>query len=55
MAIFHESDLPDEYRQYAQIERDFFTLTGLGSPGGAIMVGPLDVDHPSVAALENAG
>jgi NAD-dependent dihydropyrimidine dehydrogenase PreA subunit len=55
MAIFHESDVPAEYRPYVQIERDFFAMTGLGSPGGAMAVGPVDVDHPSVAALEQAG
>jgi Fe-S-cluster-containing hydrogenase component 2 len=54
MAIFHEEDIPSEYRAYVQIEREYFTLTGLGSPGGAARVGELQMDHPAVAALAEA-
>jgi NAD-dependent dihydropyrimidine dehydrogenase PreA subunit len=54
MAIFHEPDIPAEYRRYVQIERDFFALTGLGSPGGANAVGELPMDHPAVASLAEA-
>ena len=55
VAIFYQPDLPPEFARYAQIEREFFAMTGLGSPGGAISVGPVDIDHPSVAALEQTG
>jgi len=52
-AIFQQNDLPDEWRQYAQIERQFFepTVTDLGAPGGAVEVGTVGYDHPDVAAL----
>ena len=52
-AIFHEEDLPEAWRQYAQIDREFFgpNVTGLGNPGGAVGVGALDTDHPMVDAL----
>jgi len=55
-AIFHEEDLPSEWKAYAQIEREFFgsDVTGLGSPGGAADAGPLETDHPAVASLEAA-
>jgi NAD-dependent dihydropyrimidine dehydrogenase PreA subunit len=55
-AIFHEEDLPTEWKAYAQIDREFFGdgVTGLGSPGGAADVGALGVDHPAVAGLEAA-
>jgi NAD-dependent dihydropyrimidine dehydrogenase PreA subunit len=51
-AIFHEANVPPEYAAYVQIDREFFgPVTGLGSPGGATAVGPLDGDHPAVMAL----
>jgi NAD-dependent dihydropyrimidine dehydrogenase PreA subunit len=50
-AIFQEDDLPAEWQHYARIEREFFTVTGLGAPGGAIQVGTFGQDHPEVAAL----
>jgi len=55
-AIFHEEELPGEWRAYAQIEREFFGpgVTGLGSPGGSAAVGQLEMDHPAVAGLEAA-
>jgi len=52
-AIFRQDDLPDDWRNYGQIERDFFgpAVSGLGNPGGAANVGVV-ADHPQVAALE---
>jgi ferredoxin len=52
-AIFQQNDLPDEWRHYAQIERQFFEpgVTDLGAPGGAVEVGTVGYDHPDVAAL----
>ena len=52
-AIFSRDDLPDEWRGYEQIEREFFgpDVTNLGNPGGAAQVGDTHVDHPLVAAL----
>ncbi|MGE5227048.1 MAG: ferredoxin [Planctomycetaceae bacterium] len=50
-AIFHQEDLPAEWRHYAGIEREFFTIAGLGSPGGANALGPLDADHPALGSL----
>ncbi len=52
-AIFHEEDLPPEWRHYARIEREFFGpgVTGLGAPGGAIAVGTFGQDHPEVKGL----
>jgi NAD-dependent dihydropyrimidine dehydrogenase PreA subunit len=52
-AIFHEEDLPAEWGHYARIDREFFArnVTGLGSPGGAVGVGPIRVDHPDLAGI----
>jgi NAD-dependent dihydropyrimidine dehydrogenase PreA subunit len=56
-AIFHEEDLPSEWRRYARIDREFFGegVTALGSPGGAIDVGSLGADHPEVAGIPALG
>jgi len=52
-AIFHEADLPAEWKHYAPVEQEFFgPVTGLGSPGGANAVGPLELDHPEVEAID---
>ena len=53
-AIFSRDDLPDAWRGYAQIEREFFGpgVTNIGNPGGAAQISDLNVDHPVVAALE---
>ena len=53
VAIFHEEDLPDGWKHYAQIEREFFGagVTRLGSPGGAAQVGQIDGDHPALGVL----
>ncbi len=52
-AIFHEDDVPSEWRSYIDIERTFFgaEVSGFGAPGGAERVGPAGMDHPSIAAL----
>ena len=51
MAIFHEEEVPPEWSHYVRIEREFFQLTGLGSPGGASAAGPVGTDHPAIAAV----
>jgi NAD-dependent dihydropyrimidine dehydrogenase PreA subunit len=48
-AIFYEDDLPPEWKAYEAVNAEFFD--GLGTPGGAARVGPLQRDHPLVAAL----
>jgi NAD-dependent dihydropyrimidine dehydrogenase PreA subunit len=55
-AIFNDDDLPDAWRAYEQIDREFFGpgVTGLGSPGGAVKVGDLTVDHPGLVAVDAA-
>ena len=42
---------PDECS--APINKEFFdeSVTGIGSPGGAAQVGPVDKDHPFVTAF----
>ena len=52
-AIFQSEDLPDEWRHYEEIDRGFFgpEVSGLGSPGGAVKVGPLSTDHPALDAV----
>ena len=52
-AIFYEDDVPDEHKQYAEINAHFFD--DLGSPGGAARQGASDFDHPLVAALAPQG
>lgn len=53
-AIYYEDDVPAEWEQFIDINREFFedAVTGLGSPEGAMLVGPQDVDHPTVAAWQ---
>ncbi|MDR0488331.1 MAG: ferredoxin family protein [Propionibacteriaceae bacterium] len=48
-AIFYADDLPAEYAEYAEINAEFFA--DLGTPGGASRLGPVDKDHPTIAAL----
>ena len=52
-AIFHADDLPDAWRRFAAVDREFFgrEVSGLGAPGGALRVGPVGFDHPAVAAF----
>ena len=48
-AIFDENDLPAEWSIFRDINEEFFA--DIGSPGGASRHGPIDGDHPYVAAL----
>ncbi|MDR0960215.1 MAG: ferredoxin family protein [Propionibacteriaceae bacterium] len=48
-AIFYEDDLPEEWAEFKDINAAFFD--GLGAPGGAARLGPVDKDHPAVEAL----
>ena len=52
-AIFYETDVPQIWAHYSQIEREFFgpAVSGLGSPGGANQIGPMDIDHPALPEL----
>lgn len=50
-AIYYEDDLPTELAQWAGINREFFSVTGVGSPGGASSLGATGKDHPAVADL----
>ena len=45
-AIYYEDDTPEEWADYYKANVE---VTGLGSPGGAAQVGPVDKDHPFVA------
>jgi NAD-dependent dihydropyrimidine dehydrogenase PreA subunit len=55
-AIFADTDLPGEWRGYAEIDEEFFGpgVTGLGSPGGAAHVGEILGDHPALASVNGA-
>ncbi|MDR1386866.1 MAG: ferredoxin family protein [Propionibacteriaceae bacterium] len=48
-AIFYEDDLPEQWSDFKQANAGFFE--GLGAPGGAARLGPLDLDHALVEAL----
>ena len=50
-AIFAEDDVPGEWKQFTPINAEFFNeeISGLGSPGGAATIGPVDKDHPTIA------
>lgn len=56
-AIFYDDDVPDEWLAYVTDNVDFFekTLPGqngpLGSPGGAMKLGPVPADGPLVSTL----
>jgi ferredoxin len=52
-AIFYEDDVPPEWKVYTQTEAEFFTdgVSGIGSPGGAAQVGPVEKDTPLVAGF----
>jgi len=52
-AIFYEDDLPADQQEYLAVNADFFD--GIGSPGGAAKLGPVDKDHPVVEALPPQG
>ena len=53
-AIFYEDDVPAEWKNYTPINAEFFNpdVSGIGSPGGAAQVGPVDKDHPFVAGFQ---
>ena len=53
-AISYEDDTPDIWREFLDINREWFedSVTGLGSPGGASTVGAVAKDHPKVAEWE---
>jgi NAD-dependent dihydropyrimidine dehydrogenase PreA subunit len=48
-AIYYEDDLPSEWAQFLDINISIFD--NLGALGGAARHGPLNMDHPTVAAL----
>ncbi len=48
-AIFYETDIPDEWTGYLEVEAEVFAP--VGSPGGASVSGPLSHDH---AVVESA-
>ncbi|MFP7695717.1 ferredoxin [Trueperella sp. LYQ143] len=48
-AIYFEDDLPKEWSVYHQVNEEFFT--DLGSPGGSMISGPIERDHPFIEAL----
>ena len=52
-AIFYEDDVPADWANYTAINAEFFSE--LGAPGGAARLGPVDHDHPTVAALPPQG
>jgi hypothetical protein len=42
-------------KQFEAVNAEWFSeVTGLGSPGGAAQVGPVDKDHPVVAGWASA-
>jgi ferredoxin len=49
--------VPAEWKEFTPINAEFFTeeIAGYTSPGGAAQVGPVDKDHPKVAAWESVG
>ncbi|HJR19128.1 MAG TPA: ferredoxin [Actinomycetota bacterium] len=49
-AIFYEDDTPDNWKEFIPINKDWFN--DIGSPGGAAKLGPVDHDHPKVAAWQ---
>src|SRR4026207_2155613 len=53
-AIFYEDDVPAEWKNYNQINAEFFadSVSGIGSPGGAAQVGAVARDHPFVSAFQ---
>ena len=55
-AIFYEDDVPAEWKQFTPINAEYFddSVSGLGSPGGAAQVGPLDGRSPDRGGLGRA-
>jgi hypothetical protein len=54
-AIFYEDDVPAEWKQFTAVNAEYFTVSGVGSPGGAAQVGPSAADHPVVAGWASVG
>ncbi len=54
-AIYYEDDLPTQWADYYTANVEFFTVTGLGSPGGASKVGVTHDDHPVIKAVPPRG
>ncbi|MDR1078496.1 MAG: 4Fe-4S binding protein [Propionibacteriaceae bacterium] len=52
-AVFYEDDLPAQWSDFLQANAGFFE--GLGAPGGAARLGPLERDHPLIEALPAQG
>ena len=52
-AIYYEDDVPADQKVYYDVNVNFFDT--VGSPGGAARQGPIDADHPFVAALPPQG
>ncbi|WP_026152343.1 ferredoxin [Actinopolyspora halophila] len=50
-AIYYEDDVPDEWTTYTTANAEFFSATGLGSPGGAASVGKTGTDVAPVSEL----
>lgn len=48
-AIYYEDDVPSDQAQFLAVNEEFFAE--IGSPGGAAALGPVDDDHPVVAAF----
>jgi len=48
-AIYFEDDVPEQWRDFAKVNSEFFAE--LGSPGGAGKLGLINRDHPITAAL----
>ena len=49
-AIRYDDEVTPEEEIYVTINREYFDVTGLGSPGGWDRTAPAAVDHPIVAA-----
>lgn len=55
-AIALDADCLPDGAEFVEVNADFFTekVSGLGSPGGALSVGPMQIDHPRVAQWQAA-
>lgn len=49
-AIYHGDDVPNDMTAFTEINRRFFdaSVSGLGSPGGASRIGPVEIDDPDI-------
>jgi len=53
-AIYPEQFLPADFEPFTEANAGFFRLTGLGAPGGAKGLAPLEADHPLVSSWPEA-